>query len=195
MTSWLGRLGWATRNLTIGAAFITSPPAVAQEAGWHYSSLPGEGDRAALGCTYGSTPEAFACLAVRCEDDFSVGVHIHTSREGGDAGRWVLEFDKEGERFPVTAVADGSPYHARIGGDVAPIIALLKNAGLVYVDPQAGASIDRAISLSGSLHAINQALYFCAPRVSPPAPSGDEVAPVDRQDGAGDEAGQRGAEE
>ena len=147
MTSWMG---WA---LVAATSIMLTAPALAQEAGWHYSPLPGEGDRAALGCTYGSTPEAFACLAVRCEDDFSVGVHIHTSREGGDAGRWVLEFDKEGERFPVTAVADGSPYHARIGGDVAPIIALLKNAGLVYVDPQAGASIDRAISLSGSLHA------------------------------------------
>lgn len=174
------------RNAAIALLAVTAP-ALAQEAGWHYSPLPGEGDRAALGCTYGSTPATFACLAVRCEDDFSVGVHIHTSREGGDAGRWVLEFDKEGERFPVTAVADGSPYHARIEGDVTAIIEQLKNAGLVYLDPQAGASIDRAISLSGSLYAINQALYFCASKV---APSGDEVAPVDRQDGAGDEAGE-----
>jgi hypothetical protein len=184
MTSRLALAAVATAT-----AFVLS--ALAQEAGWHYSPLPGEGDRAALGCTYGSTPTAFACLAVRCEDDFSVGLHIHTSREGGDAGKWVLEFDKEGERFPVTAVADNSPYHARIEGDVAPILEQLKNAGLVYVDPQSGASIDRAISLSGSLYAINQALYFCAPKV----PSGDQVAPVDRQDGAGDEAGKGTAEE
>lgn len=190
MTSWVG---WALQ-LAVALA-ITGAPALAHEAGWHYSPLPGEGDRAALGCTYGSSAETFACLAVRCEDDFTVGLHIHTSREGGDAGQWVLEFDKEGERFPVPAVADGSPYHARIGGDVAPIIEQLKNAGLVYVDPQSGASIDRAISLSGSLYAINQALYFCAPKVSPPVPSGDEVAPVDRQDSAGDEAGQGAAEE
>lgn len=168
-------------------------PALAQEAGWHYSPLPGEGDRAALGCSYGASPQSFTCLAVRCEDDFAVGVHIHTSRADGDAGRWVLEFDKEGERIPVTAVADGSPYHARIEGDVAPLLQLLKDAGLVYLDPQAGLPIDRAISLSGSLHAINQALYFCAPK-TPPS-SGDEVAPVDGQDGAGDEAGERRAEE
>lgn len=189
MTPWLG---WVLGAIAVAGTVATAiAPALAQEAGWHYSPLPGEGDRATLGCTYGSSESTFACLAVRCEDDLSVGVHIHTSREGGDAGRWVLEFDKEGERFPVTAVADSSPYHGRIEGDVAPIIEQLKNAGLVYLDPVDGQSIDRAISLSGSLYAINQALYFCAPK----AASSDEVAPVDGQDGAGDEAGEGGAEE
>jgi hypothetical protein len=130
---------------------------------------------------------------VRCEDDFSVGVHIHTSRAKGDAGAWVLEFDREMQRFAVTAAADESPYGARIEGDVAPILEQLRTAGLVYLDPPDGVPVDRAISLSGSLTAINQALYFCAPRAVPP--SGDEVAPVDGQYGAGDEAGQRRAEE
>ncbi len=180
--------------LLVGVLVLTAAPSMGQEAGWHYSPLQGEGDRAALGCTYGSSAETFACLAVRCEDDFSVGLHIHTSREGGDAGPWVLEFDKEGERYPVTAVADGSPYHARIEGDVAPILEQLKNAGLVYLDPVAGPSIDRAISLSGSLYAINQGLYFCAPKVTP-APSGDEVPAIDGQDGAGDVAGEGRTEE
>src|SRR5690606_26951216 len=91
---------------------LLASPALAQEAGWHYSPLPGEGDRAALGCAYGANAQSYSCLAVRCEDDLSVGLHIHTSRADGDAGQWVLEFDKEGERLPVTAVADGSPYHA-----------------------------------------------------------------------------------
>lgn len=172
------------------AILALAAPALAQEAGWHFSPLAGEGDRAALGCTYGSTPERFACLAVRCEDDHSTGVHIHTSRAGGDNGRWDLEFDKEGQHFPVTAVADGSPYGARIEGDVAPLLEQLKNAGLVYLDPQDGLPIDRAISLSGSLTAINRALFFCAPKV-PAAGSGDHIAPVDRKDGAGDVAGQR----
>lgn len=179
--------------MTIASLLAFASPALAQEAGWHYSPLPGEGDRAALGCTYGTTPETYACLAVRCEEDFTVGVHIHTSRAGGDAGKWMLEFDKEGERFPVTAIAGSSPYHARIEGDVAEIIEQLKNAGLVYVDPQDGPSIDRAISLSGSLYVINQALYFCAPKVNPA--SDGEVTAVDGQDGAGDEAGEGRAEE
>ena len=176
--------------LALCALLAVSAPAPAQEAGWHYSPLAGEGDRAALGCTYGSTPERFACLAVRCEDDFSVGVHIHTSRAGGDKGRWDLEFDKEGRHFPVTAVADGTPYGARIEGDVVPLLEQLKNAGLVYLDPQDGSPIDRAISLSGSLTAINQALFFCAPK-TPNDGSGDQITPVDGEDGAGDVAGER----
>ena len=165
-------------SLSLAVALALVSPAPAQEAGWHYSPLAGEGDRAALGCTYGSTPERFACLAVRCEDDFSIGVHIHTSRAGGDKGRWDLEFDKEGEHFPVTAVADGTPYGALIEGDTGPLIEQLKNAGLVYLDPQDGLPIDRAISLSGSLTAINRALFFCAPR-NPAAGTGDAAAPVD----------------
>jgi hypothetical protein len=164
-------LSAASLMRVVGALAALASPAIAQEAGWHYSPLEGEGDRAALGCSYGATAQSYTCLAVRCEDDFSIGLHIHTSRVGEDAGRWVLEFDKEGDRFPVTATADGSPYRARIDGDVAPLLEALKNDGLVYLDPAEGAPLDRAISLSGSLYVINQALYFCAPKVpvEPPA--------------------------
>lgn len=150
--------------LTLLALFV--PAAChAQEAGWHYSPLPGEGDRAALGCSYGASATQYTCLAVRCEDDFSVGLHIHTSRAAADAGTWVLEFDKEGERYAVTASPSPAPYHARIEGNVDPILEQLRNAGLVYLDPPDGPPIDRAISLSGSLAAINRALYFCAPKL------------------------------
>src|SRR5690606_10955573 len=126
--------------------------------------------------------------------DITTGIHIHTSRADGDTGRWTLEFDKEGERVPVTAVEDASPYHARIEGDVAPILHLLKNSGLVYLDPEAGPPIDRAISLSGSLSAINQALSFCAPRSGNPPASGDQVPAIDGQHGPGDVPGERAAE-
>lgn len=145
--------------------------ASAQEQGWHFSPLPGEGDRAAMGCSHGATPEKHTCLVVRCEDDFIVGVHIHTSRAGTDAGRWRIEFDKGDPAYDVTAVEDGSPYGARIEGDVEPILFGLKNLGLVYLDPQDGADVDQQIDLSGSLYVINQALYFCAPRVEPEGPS------------------------
>lgn len=159
-------------------ALCLSTSAHAQEAGWNYSPLPGEGDRAALGCAYGATAESYTCLAVRCEDDFSVGIHIHTSRPAGDVGRWVLEFDREMQRFAVTAVADGTPYHARIEGDVGDLLDNLLNAGLVYLDPGDDAPLDRAISLSGSMSAIKQALYYCAPRVTEeaPAPTGEGAA-------------------
>ena len=142
-------------------------PALAQEQGWHYSPLPGEGDRAAMGCSHGATPEKHTCLVVRCEDDFSVGVHIHTSRAGTDAGRWRIEFDKGDPAHDIEAVEDGPPYGARIAGDVEPILFGLKNLGLVYLDPQDGAEVDQQIYLNGSLYVINQALYFCAPRVVP----------------------------
>lgn len=150
-----------------GAIAALASPALAQEAGWHYSPLEGEGDRAALGCAAGSTPDEFVCLAVRCEDDFGVGLHIYTSRPGGDAGRWRIDIDKEDGR-EIDAKADGSPYNARIEGNVTPLLEALKNGGIAYLDPKAGAELPRnGISLDGSLYVINQALYFCAPRVPP----------------------------
>jgi hypothetical protein len=153
---------------------VLASPALAQEGGWHYSPLEGEGDRAALGCGFGSTPTEFSCLAVRCEDDFEVGLHIYTSRPGGDAGRWLIEFDKEGERFEVDAKADGSPYHARAEGDVAPLIEALKNGAIAYLDPIAGPEVPKnGITLDGSLYVINQALYFCAPKVPVEASAGE----------------------
>ena len=149
----------------LGVVAALAAPTLAQESGWHYSPLPGEGDRAAMGCSYGSTPEQHACLVVRCEDDFSVGLHIHTSRAGGDVGLWHIEFDKGDPRLEVEAVADGSPYAARIVGDVTPLLEALKNGAVVYLDPATGPPLERAISLNGSLYVINQALYFCAPKV------------------------------
>lgn len=159
------------KALAVAALALFLPaPLAAQEAGWHYSPFDGEGDRAALGCAYGSDAVTYTCLAVRCEDDFSVGLHIHTSRLGGDAGRWTLDIDKD--HHEVEARASGAPYHARVEGDVAALLEALKQGAVAYLDPQAGAQVHRnGISLSGSLQAINQALYFCAPR-TPPAAGG-----------------------
>jgi hypothetical protein len=165
------------RIAAVLGSLLLATPALSQQSGWSYSPFPGEGDRATLGCSRGATATEFTCLAVRCEDDFTAGIHIHTSRPGGDTGSWVIEFDKEGERFPVTAAPDGTPYNARLSGDIEAILDRLKNAGLVFLDPPDGASIDQGIPLTGSLYAINKALYFCAPRTPP---SGDEVTAVDR---------------
>jgi len=181
------------RAFLLAALVGLASPSRAQEAGWHYSPLPGEGDRAALGCSYRANPQDFTCLAVRCEADYTTGVHIYTSRAGGDAGNWVLAFDEDAERMPVRAQADTSPYRTRVEGDVTALLDRLKNAGVVYLEPETGPATERAISLYGSLYAINRALYFCAPKLS--VPSGDEIAPIDRQDGAGNEAGQRRTEE
>lgn len=185
-----------TQLLTVGVAGLVAllaAPAFAQEQGWHYSPLAGEGDRAALGCAYNSTPETFVCIAVRCEEDYSVGVHLYTSRPGGDAGRWRLNVDRE-DAIEIGASADSAPYHARVEGDVSAIVDALKNGGVAYLEPQAGPQLPaNGIPLTGSLRAINQALYFCAPRAG--TPSGDEEAAVDGEHRAGDEAGEGRTEE
>jgi hypothetical protein len=138
-------------------------PALAQESGWHYSPYPGEGDRAALGCAYESTPEIHTCVAVRCEDDFSVALYIDTKRLGGDGGRWRLDIDDARHEVLATMV-EGSPYGAKVDGDVTAILEGIKNGVSLYLEPLEGSPLTRnGIGLSGSLYAINQALYFCAP--------------------------------
>lgn len=168
--------GPSLRQICGAVAVVTAlaSPASAQQQGWQFSPLDGEGDRAALGCGYGSTPTEFACLVVRCEEDFSVGLHIYTSRPGGDSGRWRVDIDRE-RGHELDAKPDGSPYHARVDGDVAPVLEALKNGAVAYLDPKAGPAVPRnGISLSGSLYVINQALYFCAPKV-PAEPPADQA--------------------
>jgi hypothetical protein len=140
-----------------------------------------------MGCAGGATEESFACLVVRCEDDFGVGLYVHTSGPRDDAGRWVLQIDDVPHEL--VAQRGPAPYNAQVQGDVAPLIDDMKNGGVAYLERPDGGS-GNAIPLSGSLYAINQALYFCAPKTS-----GDEVAPVDGEDGAGYEAGEGRAKE
>ncbi len=138
-------------------------PVMAQEAGWHYSPLPGEGDRATLGCALDSTPETYACIAVRCEDDYATGVHIHTSRPESDAGRWAITIDKETRSFDAEAA---EPYGARLTGDISWVLDNLANGAVAYLEPELGPGVPaNHIALDGSLYAINAALAFCAPRV------------------------------
>ncbi|WP_240231690.1 hypothetical protein [Devosia lacusdianchii] len=160
-----------TQKLTVGLLVLALSlgPACAQEAGWHYSPLPGEGDRATLGCARGSTPDVFACIAVRCEDDFSIGVHIHTSRPEGSAGRWAITVDKETRSFDAEAA---KPYGAQLVGDFSWVLDNLRNGAVAYLEPEAGSGMPaNHIALDGSLYAINRALAYCAPRVAPGEPN------------------------
>ena len=144
---------------------MATSSSLAQESGWHYSPYPGEGDRAALGCAYESTPEIHTCVAVRCEDDFSVALYIDTKRLGGDGGRWRFEIDDASHDVVATEVVN-SPYGAKVDGDVMAILEGIKNGVSLYLEPLEGNPLTRnGIGLSGSLYAINQALYFCAPDV------------------------------
>ncbi|MFD1941478.1 hypothetical protein [Paradevosia shaoguanensis] len=168
-------LAWVVLVLMSAAA------ASGEEPGWHFSPLAGEGDRAALGCTVDSTNVSFTCLAVRCADDFSVALHLHTSRAGGPAGRWELTFDRQ--NFPAIAVPDTSPYGSRLEGDVAGIIEAIEQGETGYIEPVDGSRGNSSrLPLSGSLQAIRQALYFCAPRTEAGQKTpADIVPPVPRR--------------
>ena len=168
------------RKTAIVAALLLMAPVRAQEAGWHYSPLPGEGDRATLGCASGSTPENYACLAVRCEDDFGVGLHLYTSRSEGDAGDWIVDIDEDAHA--VSAQADGGPYGARITGDTATLRDGLEQGAVAYPQPKTGAPLELAvIPLGGSLTAINRALAYCARRVPKAADEPNADAGVEQQ--------------
>ena len=145
------------------AMLVLSTPAVAQMPGWQFSFVPGEGDRAAMGCARDATAESFACLAVRCEDDFSTGIHIHTSRAQGDAGIWAITVDKQTRSF--TALP-GPPYGGRLTGDTAWVLDNLRNGAVAYLEPDDDTPMPaNHIALDGSLYAINHALAWCAPRL------------------------------
>lgn len=148
-------------------AFWMPVAAAGQEPGWRFSPLPGEGDRAALGCDRDAAADDFACLAVRCEDDFSVGVHVWSSREKGGEGRWEMTADRE--NFSGEAVADEGPYGARFAaGDAEWLQERLRHGAFVYLrHGEDQDSAFRFIDLTGSMRAINTALAFCAPRVPP----------------------------
>lgn len=155
----------------ISALVLLSAPATAQEAGWHYSPLPGEGDRATLGCALDSTPDVFTCIAVRCEDDFGTGVYLHTSRPEGNAGRWAITVDKETRSFDAEPA---EPYGGRLVGDFSWVLDNLRNGAVAYLEPETGSGIPaNHIALDGSLYAINKALAYCAPRVAPGEPNAE----------------------
>lgn len=148
------------------AFLILSQPALAQTPGWHFSPLPGEGDRAAMGCAREATPHNFTCIAVRCEDDFTTGLHIHSSRFGGDAGIWEMTLDRENRSF--VAEKSGSPYGARIREDADLLLDRLRHGTFVYLRHSGDENGPFAyIDLSGSMKTIAEALYWCAPRVPP----------------------------
>lgn len=146
----------------IAGLVLLATPVMAQEPGWHYSPLPGEGDRATLACALKSTRESFTCLAVRCEDDFNIGVHIYTSRPQGDVGDWAITVDKETRMFSAEA---SKPYGAKLVGDYSWVTTNLANGAVAYLEPGDGSAMPaNHIPLDGSLYAINRALAYCAPR-------------------------------
>ena len=165
------------------ALMIGTTSAAAQEAGWHYSPYPGEGDHAAMGCARGSTPQKHACLVVRCEDDFSVAVYIKTTTPDGDVRDWVAQIDDAAPVLNTEAVVPGVPYGAKVvdKDDILPtatLVEMLKQSALIFLQRLDGGEppMTEGIPGEGSYGAIQQALYYCAPRTEASS-SGPSSAP------------------
>lgn len=151
---------------------LLAAPAMAQQPGWHYAPLPGEGDRAALGCSRDTTPQAFTCLAVRCEDDFSTGVHVHTSRPQ-TLGTWEMTIDRENATF--VAVPSRAPYGGRFIDRAEWLLERIEQGTFIYLRHAGDVGGDYAyIDLGGSLDAVHRALAYCAPRVPTNEPNADD---------------------
>lgn len=144
---------------------ILTMPVSGHEAGWHYSPIPAEGDRATLGCDRNATPNNFTCVAVRCEDDFSTGIYVHTSRANA-LGTWEVTVDKE--NAILVAEPSSAPYSGRVLKNAEWLLDRVRQGTFIYLrhadDPEKGFAY---IGLGGSLYAINDALSYCAPRVPP----------------------------
>ncbi len=150
----------------IGLTLLCVGPAAGQQPGWQYSPLHGEGDRASMGCARESNANEFACLVVRCEDDYAVGLHVYTSRPAGDAGTWEMTLDRETRL--IDTIAGTSPYGARLDDPDGWLLDGLRHGTFVYL--RHDDDMDKAfvfIDLSGSFRSIAEALHWCAPRVPP----------------------------
>ncbi|UYN99080.1 MAG: hypothetical protein KIT02_14275 [Devosia sp.] len=151
---------------------LAASPALAFEPGWHPSPLAGEGDRASMGCPAAAEGVEQACIIVRCEDDYSTGIHIQSGRWPGAEGNWHLTLDREDRT--IAAIADAGPYSARLVDGDGWLLDGLLHGTFVYL--RHAEDIDgpyQQITLEGSFRAIGEALYWCAPRV----PRGEQNAP------------------
>ena len=171
-----------TKALALLATVFLAQPVMAQSPGWTYSSLPGEGDRASMGCDRNASASAFTCLVVRCSDDFTIDVHPYSSRLQ-QAGLWEATIDREARQMQ--ALADDTPYGAQFADHADWLVDRLRHGTFVYLrhldDADPGFAF---IDLAGSFQSMAQALYWCAPRAAPvernPVGSVDAQTAVER---------------
>jgi hypothetical protein len=84
----------------------------------------------------------------------------------GADGAWELTLDREARALQTTEAE--TPYGARLADPDGWLLDGLRHGTFVYLrhmDDEAGAF--DFIDLTGSYHAIAEALYWCAPRVAP----------------------------
>lgn len=126
-----------------------------------------------MGCDRKARRDEFVCLAVRCEDDFTTGVHVHTSRPDS-LGGWEMTLDRENARY--VARPSNAPYGGRFIEGADWLLDRIAQGTFIYLrhaDDRAGSFA--YIDLTGSLRAINSALAFCAPRVPAPIEPNDDA--------------------
>lgn len=127
---------WLVRRIAAAAfavvpAFGGSVPGAAASApDFRWSAAPhdGEAQRSALGCSNGTNDDDWTCLAVRCEDDGTLGLYYDLSAGGTNE---PFAITVEGERFGVTPepAPAGVPFTYRLVGNVPSIAKALQGAG------------------------------------------------------------------
>ena len=151
--------------LLAGATAYQPAPARAEgeDLRWTAAPQPGEGGRAAIGCSIGTNDDRWTCLVVRCEDDGSLGVYYEHS-DGGVTAPFSLAID--GRTFAVTPrqAPQGVPFDTRLEGDSGAIAAALRTGGTVMLTglvPPLNPGFD-TIRLRGSGRAIGAVVAACA---------------------------------
>lgn len=150
----------ASLSLLIGSAGC----GFASGRGWDASSFPNEPRNPAIGCSVGADDDYWTCLAVRCEDNGTLGLYYEYS-DGGTNHPFSLMID--GEKFPVRpeAAGEGIAFPTRLTGDVVSIVSRLKAGNqvkLVDMTPPLNSGFD-TILLRGSSRAIGAVEAACAP--------------------------------
>ena len=122
----------ARATFSVIALAATAAAVVAQDA-WQPSPFPGEEDLAVMGCSDSTNEEAWSCLAVRCENDWSLGLYAELTNLTLD-GEFTLVVGEES--FPVSGRTQEQsiPYNNRLDGEIPDILAAMKSAEAVVID-------------------------------------------------------------
>jgi hypothetical protein len=121
------------RALLSAIALAAATTAAVAQDFWQPSPFPGEEDLAVMGCSDSTNEEAWSCLAVRCENDWSLGLYTELTNLTLE-GEFTLVVGEV--RFPVSGrmQEQSVPYSNRLDGDVSAIVAAMKAAEAVVID-------------------------------------------------------------
>lgn len=140
--------------------------AIAAESRWQPSPFEGEEKRAAIGCSDHATDEAWACIAVRCEDDGTIGLYAEIDGGGNGAGRWTLDVDGRGWEVYGDTGARAGLYTAHLLVAPDDLLVSLKKGRIALLDKRLQmADGFEIISLKGASQQIDRVLSACSRRL------------------------------